>query len=453
MYKIRKFEEVSANEISIDIIQDLYEEYNKKYFDSFLPKNIKIFYSKLAQKSLGIAKVVWDKEIFSIMLSYTISNNLEQLKNVLLHEMIHIWQYAMDLKSGGRRIYSSPDFFDKFNIEKHGGHNKYFKEWMTKFNSMGFQITIMKEDWLDIEMDSTSYAIHIASGDKHAILWDNRPLNVDLIIGQYKDRFFDEVSSYDYFETTNVDITLCTRLASTGIRENSKNIFFIKDYVDLMLQKANKFFTRKVNTAPEESSEEDSELKRNVQSVLLGFHKYATQMNFDEDRYSYLQQVMNNVNPKEFGGLPYKKEKETLYQKVPISIIELVRKDWEKVSVKDMVKSKVFESEASKLQASFMKKVHLDSNTQENFIYQFNKAGLLQRFTVEEAIEILKLKIEKDIVSSAKRFEKEYGSMLAMRGRKPEDTKTVIDSSSKISLLAIEFHWDTLLKIFDGAKS
>lgn len=387
-------------------LYDLYDEINKMYFHNELP-DIKIYYSKLAQKTLGRAKVDFSTSEMSIMVAYSIADDYTMLKNVVCHEMIHIWQYTMDIKEGTRQ-YSSPDFIEYILKSEDKGHNKYFKQWMNDFNKQGFLITITQDGFLEIEMSQTAYGIYIVSGGYHAILWNTYDFNPEDILKQYQDRFFDNVDSYTYFKTNNENIFYFTRLSTKGIRKNSKNIFVDPVIGQEFLKKAGVILD--TVTIQSEGNEEDKETYQKVQAVLLQAHKYAIEKQFEGD-YGYLHLILMNVYP-ELTRMKRKDVESWIKENVSEAILDLIKDDWNNVKVKDMSK---IDFVLIHYLAPFNKR-GFDSNEQGNLVYSITRAGLYDRFTVEEIYEGFIYYLEREI----KKFIKKYGDRIPMLG--DEDT-------------------------------
>jgi len=403
--KYIKIKEQTENEIPIDEVMVLYSEFNQKYFNNELPENIKVYYNKLAQHSLGRAKIVFDKEIYSIMLSYSISNNLNTIRDVLAHEMIHIWQYMMDIKEGCRK-YSAPNLIEIMLRSEDKGHNKYFKNWMAELNTKGFHITVTVDDFLDIEMDSPMYAIYMVSGSNETVLWNNKPLDVQLILSQFRERFFEDIDSYEYFETFNENILLCTRLAGTGIRKNSKNIWLDKHFILSLFDKIGKVYAKETL---EKTEDTNSELKHKIESVLLGFHKYAGKLSFDRDSYGYLSQVMINVDGS-YGRMKSKDIIPAIKEKTPKALIDLIRRDWLQVTEKDIIKTKTLESDCMYLMGEALEH-KLNTNTIGNLGYSFLRSGIIERYdTPEDVYSILVSSMAKYIKDYVKKHKVDIGA-------------------------------------------
>ena len=381
-------------------LYDMYDEINKDYFNNELP-DIKIYYSKLAQKYLGTARVDYSTEEMSIMIAYSIADDYDMIRNILAHEMIHIKQYTMDIQHGTRE-YSSPSLVEYILKTNDKGHNKYFKEWMDMLNKNGFLITVTQDGFLDIEMSQECYGICIVSGGYTTILWNNYNFDPEDIIKQFKDRFFSSVDTYYYFKTNNENIFFFTRLSSKGIRKNSKNIFIDPKIALDFLKIAGVVTLEKVES--NETEGVDKELKNDVEAVLLQAHKYAITKSFDKDNYSYLVMIMSNVN----SSLTRMRSTEVLpwiEKNTPKEIIDIIYKDWENVKVKDIAKIKNIISVYNIKPFSSRD----TSNEEDNFTYKLFSAGLFERFTIEEIYEGVIYYLESEL----KVFVKKYSSLLS----------------------------------------
>ncbi|ORX47563.1 hypothetical protein BCR36DRAFT_92712 [Piromyces finnis] len=91
----------------------LYQEFNKEIFENQLPTNLEIEWSKTLYKTAGRTKMKCNKEnikSIKIELSCKVLDNLDKLKNTLIHEMCHVAVFLID----------------DVKEEKHGNHFKYW---------------------------------------------------------------------------------------------------------------------------------------------------------------------------------------------------------------------------------------------------------------------------------------------------------------------------------------
>ena len=109
--------------------------FNTLYFDNILPPPEMIIFVPIIKnvKYLGSAtnsknKIVSRSDPMKIRLNFNYKIYELEWKNVLLHEMIHIWQYT---------------------IGKRGGHGKLFKMKMKEINKFGWGITTQYKNILE----------------------------------------------------------------------------------------------------------------------------------------------------------------------------------------------------------------------------------------------------------------------------------------------------------------
>lgn len=102
-------------------IEKLFNKYNKKHFDSVLviPQFREINDPDLRGYFMGVA---WeDKPDNTIAINYKHRDhkNKKRLKETLLHEMVHQYQFHFGMKIN---------------------HGKYFKKWVKYFSNLGYKI-------------------------------------------------------------------------------------------------------------------------------------------------------------------------------------------------------------------------------------------------------------------------------------------------------------------------
>lgn len=100
-------------------IRTHYAKYNSIFFENILPPVDKIILEPIIKK-VGYLGMAYNTMPMKIRINFIYDMVEIEWKNVLLHEMIHIWQYTMG--------YS-------------GGHGKTFKNKMREINKYGFGIT------------------------------------------------------------------------------------------------------------------------------------------------------------------------------------------------------------------------------------------------------------------------------------------------------------------------
>ena len=83
--------------INVETAQQFYTELNAGYFEGKLPA-CKIEVSRRLSRTAG---KIWPKlRLMRLSLSYHHRYGLEELRNTILHEMIHLWLYEQKLPSG-----------------------------------------------------------------------------------------------------------------------------------------------------------------------------------------------------------------------------------------------------------------------------------------------------------------------------------------------------------------
>lgn len=116
-------------------IRDNYLKFNVLYFDDILPPADRIIFEPVIKncRYLGCAynnKYGYATKTmpFKIRINFIYDMGPTEWKNVLLHEMIHIWEFTMGYK---------------------GGHGKLFKSKMKEINSFGWGITCEYKNIID----------------------------------------------------------------------------------------------------------------------------------------------------------------------------------------------------------------------------------------------------------------------------------------------------------------
>ena len=119
------------------ILKFLYSEYNSKLFGGALPK-CRLKFAPLAKNFHGKAHVEWDggRKIKDLLITIAAlnKNDPKNVIDVLVHEMIHIWQYYMVAKTGDNSYSDDTYSFFAKGDPNYRGHQENFKRWMNKFN-------------------------------------------------------------------------------------------------------------------------------------------------------------------------------------------------------------------------------------------------------------------------------------------------------------------------------
>ena len=123
---------------TIDWIKKNYNDFNARYFNNELPKNL-VFKLSKSKTTWGYAEFMYDfKNSVIIPLSITLSNyydSPERVKqNTLLHEMIHVLDYIMNPNHfiiNGRKV-------SKRHYDAHG---YWFMEQVNRLNKFGWEVS------------------------------------------------------------------------------------------------------------------------------------------------------------------------------------------------------------------------------------------------------------------------------------------------------------------------
>lgn len=129
-------------------VENYFNHYNKLFFDNKLP--VPEFNIGKQKRSLGYANRR------GITLSKQALQGPVLFGNVLIHEMIHWWQF--------NHIADNPNgVTEKFAKEMHaGGHGTTFSTHMKRLNALGFNVTVIHEGASDIEfVYGESYLLRI----------------------------------------------------------------------------------------------------------------------------------------------------------------------------------------------------------------------------------------------------------------------------------------------------
>lgn len=123
-----------------------FDEYNKRFFaQSLLPVD-RIYSTSRLRKALGRATFVSaeGQNRQTIAISNTIVNDEQKLKEVMLHEMIHVKRFQDYLRTGDPVYLDEIDDGSRANFSK--GHGKWFYEAVAQIVAQDPSITIRVED-------------------------------------------------------------------------------------------------------------------------------------------------------------------------------------------------------------------------------------------------------------------------------------------------------------------
>ncbi len=92
-------------ELTTDLIKDMFERFNREFFNSELKQTFSISISR-TRKNLGDIKYMRSSRLVTdFRVSKMYDHTEESLASVVIHEMIHVWQCQIFPKSSGHDIY------------------------------------------------------------------------------------------------------------------------------------------------------------------------------------------------------------------------------------------------------------------------------------------------------------------------------------------------------------
>lgn len=334
--------------ISLDDVKKTYKRFNKDIFGGKLP-DVRLKWASLAKNFYGKYHHVYDKDGDTakdrlITLATVLQKDSELFEDILLHEMIHVWQYWMQEKTGDSKYIDHVWFDPETDIHKRG-HGPHFAGEMKRINKLGYNVT--REGDLQIEKELTSpvWAIIFNSATERGVFVYSvtDPKNkMDEIIAN-----LEEVAGTGFFTSYTIIKTTDT-VANTGLRltkdfnlpKNSMNIYISSEKISSYL--ANSSLSTLVggdDIMP--SGELDQTISPEETQLLQKLHKWR-----GGDFKSYLITFINNT-PKysalirtdaykannwasqlSIDNWEYGKE----IKGIPKDVIETVRKDWMNVS-------------------------------------------------------------------------------------------------------------------------
>lgn len=223
-------------------LQRLYKYYNKKVFGNKLP-DIKLGISTRAQRFHGVAKArrspTGRYSNMTILISKFNVNNPKVVIDTLLHEMIHIWQYHMINETGDQK-YIRPS-----RSGRREPHGQYFKEWMRKLNSMGFDIDVRSDVDASVEMGETFYGVVVYSKPPGARRSFATVVHKEMDLTRHFQRIIDHIKSrirYEptkaiLFKTTNPKVVSVSRQLNNRLQISPtvKRYYADLKYVDAFL--------------------------------------------------------------------------------------------------------------------------------------------------------------------------------------------------------------------------
>lgn len=208
-----------------DHLAKLYDDYNSFYFGGKLLPIDKIISTPRFKKANGRATLLSFGGVnrISISISDKIIDNEVKLKNVLVHEMIHVKQYQDFLLTGDLQYLDEENLDNDPEYSK--GHGRNFKRIMGEICSIDPNIAIKTTDDSYFSENIKRGNFHYfdvsyvrESGVKRAIFYTDRPVN-GKGIGEIKESFEhlygrQSLVSIEFRKTKNPSITNFSRLTS-----------------------------------------------------------------------------------------------------------------------------------------------------------------------------------------------------------------------------------------------
>lgn len=332
--------------ISLRDLEDLYDKFNREYFGDELPKDCTFYFSPLATKTYGKARLDFadtkSKAKYKIMLASAIQTDRALIVDVLLHEMIHIWQYIYYV-STGKSSYLDRSIFDKT------GHGVYFKRHMDRLNRIGFDINVTADYESEIDLTSPAYCLAISTenADDHVILWSFKDFkrSIPELVAEAQDLAGYNYNVVNYFNTTDSTVLAGVRVtAKNKIPKRRVNIRFPSEIVKLLLNSSLTTLTidnETLKPAMEEPANGVSlaEIPTEVVQIANACHKYRGKCTYE----SYLKTVL--MNTKEYGSMAkygmsiFKQKLET---DVPKAVQEYIFNDWLQITDSEIKRSDFF---------------------------------------------------------------------------------------------------------------
>jgi len=318
----------------------LYDFFNKEYFSNELPQLNKIYFSPLAKNVYGRYTHAYNKDTTKhrkIMVNGNVRTSIKEVCDTMIHEMIHVWQYYMVEKTGERKYKDEPFF--SFLLEKdERGHMEYFKQWMDKFNHIGFNIAISSDLAVDVDLIAPAYAfVGHSETSKTAYLFsyiDFKDMIPDVInqLNEYVGEGF--ITGYSYYVSKDFAVTGLPRLTKQGkLPKNIKNFLFS--------DAAEKYFMKSKLTQPiisntkMEIAVDDDKISPNLVQVTNQLRKWREgEFGGRDSIYGYFGNIIRvwykDEFKEDFGKLTGKQIIEKL-QTIPENVYNYLYKFWTEI--------------------------------------------------------------------------------------------------------------------------
>ena len=277
---------------------------------------------------------------YLITIATSIKTSRKQLVDVMLHEMIHLWQAHMADVNNDEK-YLDRNFLEYLVTKEANerGHGKHFKSEMDRLNSYGFNVTVIVDGDTDINLVETAYGIaFLGDHDAGTVLWsfdDIRPKVDDLnkqIQNALGEDYYNEVIT---FTTKDSLIMHGIRVTKAGkLPKNVLNIRFLEKFIHKILDaRLTKVDIKPAHTPKDKKPGAPANVPPEVIALLPGLHKYRT-TSFD----SYLQSVVINLRQL----FPDTEGYGENIKGVDREVIDYVKEDWKKIKDPEIKKSSAF---------------------------------------------------------------------------------------------------------------
>ena len=377
MLKIPSWEEFKAqklNEVAEDLppyypkvnvpatqedLNNVYKFLEDKFYKGKLPKT-PIKFAPLAKNYFGKAHVDYTPEGKIKKTLITISTKLKKdpkkFVDTIAHEMIHIWQFAMNDKESTRK-YTDATWSEIFgSSDKHTwGHNKYFMQEMERINKEGYAVTIVGDAPNGIELTASVYGIVF---DNNIVVWSPQDPTkyIDKILLSIEDRIGVLPSEYTIFQTLESNITQTTRLTkSFELPKNVLNIKYSVSWVEDFLKSSAKILKQEKNDIVQTNS---GNVSKEVKEMLPQINKWK-----DSSFSTYFDTCIMNAFP-ELRRIPgnqlYSKGNKFNGVKIPDLVsdgdVQYIYNDWLNLEDKNLKKSKAIKYFITSLKFMLMRK-------------------------------------------------------------------------------------------------
>jgi len=365
-------------------LRGMYKNFNLKYFQGYLPEDIKISISSKSSKWYGLASSS------SIKINKFIGMYRKEIIDTLLHEMIHIWQFKK-VKETGDRSYITVSRAEKTIEKKTYAHNSYFFSWADKLNSIGFDINEKADREVDVDMEDEMYGVVIYLEDeKYVLAYQKEQFDPMVVADELQSFSPKNFTKYLYFSTKDINIIPYTKLVKGHIRKNYRfGVYTNKQYLEAMINSSLANIIKKDDIKKPESIEDEAMQQVKYLLSLPVFKKSRITHNFE----SFFRIVMSNVKVKEIQTImssismklvdnPY-----LIIDKIPYKYNEIVYKFWKDIKPKNLINSNVI--------YTIFYSVLTNKADIDNLVYHEKNEGLSLRCSYDDIVKGLLLYVQK----------------------------------------------------------